>query len=108
LPQIAFHIVLQPDKGEEYVRLHSPVPDAISEQLAQAGISDFSIFLDREDVFGVFEYESEEKLARYLADDVSPDWTQAIIRICLRREIDPELPTLKRLPRVFRFDKQGS
>ena len=102
--QVAFHIILKPGAGREYVKLHSPVPDEISAQLSEAGIRDFSIFLDGDHVFGVLRYEDEELLKKHLGHDVSPAWTQAVISICDYREVDPELPLLKRIDRVFRFE----
>lgn len=102
--QAAFHIVLKPKMGQRYIDLHTPAPPEISEQLGQAGISDFSIFRDGDHIFGVLNYETESQLKEVLGNDVSPIWTQEIISICNYREVDPELPLLKRLARVFRFE----
>lgn len=102
--QAAFHLVLKPEMGERYIDLHSPVPTEISDQLGQAGISNFSIFRDGNHIFGVLNYESESQLKEFLGNDVSPHWTREVISICEYREIDPELPLLKRLVRVFRFE----
>jgi L-rhamnose mutarotase len=102
--QAAFHLVLEPEMGQRYIDLHSPVPREIAEQLQEAGISNFSIFRDGDHIFGVFDYESESRLHEYLKEDVSPNWTREIISICKYREVDAELPLLKRLPRVFRFE----
>lgn len=102
--QAAFHLVLKRQMGQRYVDLHTPVPVEISEQLGQAGISNFSIFRDGEHIFGVLNYETESQLKQFLGEDVSPIWTQEIISICDYREVDAELPLLKRLARVFRFE----
>lgn len=102
--QAAFHLVLEPEMAQRYIDLHSPVPREISEQLQLAGMSNFSIFRDGDHIFGVFDYESESRLHEYLNEDVSPIWTREIISICKYREVDKELPLLKRLSRVFRFE----
>lgn len=102
--QAAFHLVLKPEMGERYIDLHTPVPLEIIEQLEQGGITDFSIFRDGDHIFGVLNYESESQLKIFLAQDVSPIWTQEIIALCEYREVDSELPLLKRLARVFRFE----
>ena len=102
--QAAFHLVLAPEMAQRYIDLHSPVPPEISKQLGQAGISNFSIFRDGDHIFGVLDYESESQLKTFLAQDVSPIWTQEIITLCDYREVDSELPLLKRLARVFRFE----
>lgn len=102
--QAAFHLVLKPEMGQRYVDLHSPVPPEISQQLGQAGITNFSIFRDGNNIFGVLNYENETQLKEFLGKDVSPTWTQEIISMCDYRELDSELPLLKRLARVFRFE----
>ncbi len=102
--QAAFHLVLAPEMAQRYIDLHSPVPPEISKQLGQAGISNFSIFRDGDHIFGVLDYESESRLEEFLRNDVSPVWTQDIISICDYREVDSDLPLLKRLSRVFRFE----
>lgn len=102
--QAAFHIVLKPEMGQRYIDLHSPVPPEIIEQLGQAGISNFSIFRDGDHIFGVLSYETDSQLKEFLGKDVSPIWTQDIISICDYREVDANLPLLKRLARVFRFE----
>jgi L-rhamnose mutarotase len=102
--QAAFHLVLKPEMAQRYVDLHSPVPSEISDQLEKAGISNFSIFRDGDHIFGVLNYESECQIKEFLAEDVSPTWTREIISICDYREVDPDLPLLKRLARVFRFE----
>ena len=102
--QAAFHLVLKRQMGQRYIDLHTPVPIEISEQLGQAGISNFSIFRDGDHIFGVLNYETESQLREFLGKDVSPIWTQEIISICDYREVDSELPLLKRLARVFHFE----
>jgi L-rhamnose mutarotase len=104
MAQQAFHIILKPDAVARYKELHSPVPDAISQQLTKAGIYDFSIFLDGAHIFGVMSYDNEERLKRNLNVDVSPAWTKEIIDMTIQRKVDQELPLLERLERVFRFN----
>jgi L-rhamnose mutarotase len=104
MPQQAYHIVLRPGQESRYIGLHSPVPVEISQQLEAAGIYDFSIFIDEEHVFGVFRYDDEKKIVKFLANDVSPAWTKEIIASTLVRRIDPDLPLLKRLDLIFRFE----
>jgi L-rhamnose mutarotase len=104
MKQAAFHLVLKPGMSQRYVDLHSPVPPEISQQLSQAGIYNFSIFCDGDHIFGVLNYEDESQIKEFLGKDVSPVWTKEIISICDYREVDSELPLLKRLPRVFRFE----
>jgi L-rhamnose mutarotase len=104
MTQQAFHIILKPGTAARYKELHSPVPDAITQQLTKAGIYDFSIFLDGNHIFGVMRYSDEERIKQNLTNDVSPAWTKAIIDITIQRRVDHELPLLKRLEQVFRFE----
>lgn len=104
MPQVAYHIVLHPGQEARYIDLHSPAPVEINQQLEAAGIYDFSIFIDGEHVFGVFRYDDEKRIVKFLTNDVSPTWTKEVIASTLVRRLDPELPLLKRLDLIFRFE----
>ncbi|SHK95662.1 L-rhamnose mutarotase [Pseudonocardia thermophila] len=99
----AFHMVLRPGAGPEYVRLHSPVPKAISDQLAAASITDYAIFLDGDHVFAHFRYEDPEALRSALSYDADPEWTAQVIALTLDRPLDDDLPLIRGLPKVFCF-----
>jgi L-rhamnose mutarotase len=101
---VAFHITLKSRRGRTYKALHDPVPPEVFRQLGKAGIQNFSIFLDGDHVFGVFEYKSEKLIQKHLSKDAHPKWTKEVINICKIRELDPDLPLLKRLERVFKFE----
>lgn len=100
----AFHIKLKPGKIQEYKKLHSPVPDSIIEQLKEAGVFDFSIFADGEDVFGLMHFSDPNTFKLAMEKNVEPEWTQSVIEISEKREVDLELNSLKGLERVFRLE----
>jgi L-rhamnose mutarotase len=100
----AFHLKLKPGALARYKELHTPVPDLITKQLKHAGVHDFSIFSDAEDIFGIMHFKDKEVFKKAMQDDVAPEWTQAVIDICESREVDLELNSLKGLERVFRLD----
>ena len=103
MTQYAFEMTLHPGADAEYIRLHDPVPDAILEQLAEAGISDYSIFIKDGHVFGSYRCTDLDRARAALAHDASPEWSAAVIALIAHRDTDPDFPML-RFPRVFRFD----
>ncbi|WP_419759016.1 L-rhamnose mutarotase [Acidisoma sp.] len=48
MEQIAFRMVLNPGQAEEYRRRHDDIWPELVTLLHEAGVSDYSIFLDRE------------------------------------------------------------
>ncbi len=100
----AFHLKLKPGSLARYKELHSPVPTSVTEQLKRAGVYDFSIFADADDIFGIMHFNDKKMFKNAMQEDVAPEWTQSVIDICERREVDSELNSLRGLERVFRLD----
>lgn len=48
MPRLAFKMKLKPDSAAEYVRRHDAIWPELKQLLKDAGISEYSIFLDRE------------------------------------------------------------
>lgn len=103
--QYAFRVRLKPGAAAEYVRLHSPVPEAITAQLLDAGVHDYSIFVDGDDVFGVLRYDDLETMRTRLAADVAPEWTRQVSDLMVDRVVDPAYGLLAGMTRVFRLDR---
>jgi L-rhamnose mutarotase len=104
MPEHAFHLKLKPGSLARYKELHSPVPASITAQLKRAGVYDFSIFADAEDIFGIMHFKDKNMFKSAMQEDVALEWTQSVIAICERREVDSELNSLRGLERVFRLD----
>lgn len=105
MSQYAFHLELLPGRANEYVRLHSPVPEGILTQLAAAGIHDYSIFVDGDHVFGVFRYVDEQRLADVMEEDVDPEWSSAVVALTSHRDVDEGLHVPIGIRNVFRFER---
>jgi L-rhamnose mutarotase len=104
--QYAFHLSLPPGRRFEYERLHQPVPSAVVDQLLRAGISDYSIFAEDDEVFGVFSYEDADVVRSVMSEDADKTWTASVLRLLRGREIDPRIGMPVGLPRIFRLDGQ--
>lgn len=102
MTQYAMEMTLHPGAEDEYIRLHNPVPDEVTAQLADAGITDYSIFVSEGRVFGVYRCADLDRARVALAHDASPEWTRAVVALIADRKTDPDFAML-RIPRVFRF-----
>jgi L-rhamnose mutarotase len=101
----AFRIRLKPGTGEEYARLHDDVDQEVLEGIRRAGVHNYSIFLDAEDVFGYMEIEDLDRFAAEMRhSDPSRPWARAVINLFAQRDIDESVGFPRRLREVFRFD----
>lgn len=72
----AFKMKLNPGMAEEYKRRHDEIWPQLVDLLHQAGVSDYSIFLDEETntLFGVMWRRSDHGLAELPAHPVMQTW----------------------------------
>jgi L-rhamnose mutarotase len=96
-----FHVRLHPGALDEYVRLHDPVPPAVMEQLRSAGIRNYSIYAQGQDLFGSLAFTDRDQLKRALSYDAAPEWTKAVSELMIGRTVDPSTGLLAGLPEVF-------
>ena len=98
----AFVLRVRPDKIEEYVRAHGDVWPEMLDALRAAGIRNYSIFRDGNQVFGYFEADDLKATERYLAQqDVVRRWQDAMADLLQQRVPDAGPPALDE---VFRLD----
>jgi L-rhamnose mutarotase len=98
----AFVLRIRPEKTEEYVAAHRSVWPELLDALRAAGIRNYTIFQDGNQVFGYFEAVDLEAAGRYMADqDVSHRWQDAMAELLEDRVPDAGPPPL---PEVFRLD----
>jgi L-rhamnose mutarotase len=103
--RVAFRLWVQPDKLEEYKRLHQAVwPDLLADMRA-AGIRNYSIFADGPELFGFLECDTWDAVNAALAkSDANRRW-QEFMRGYLATPVDPDAPEpLRLLEEVFRLD----
>jgi L-rhamnose mutarotase len=103
--RVAFRLWVQPEKLEEYKRLHQEVwPDLLADMRA-AGIRNYSIFADGPELFGYLECEDWTTANAALAkSDANRRW-QEFMRDYLATPVDPDAPEpLRLMDEVFRLD----
>lgn len=75
--RVAQVIGIDPERIEEYERLHAAVWPAVLGQIARSGIRNYSIFRYGELLFSVFEYvgdDYERDMAAMAADETTREW----------------------------------
>ena len=105
MQRIAFRLWVQPEKLEEYIRLHQDVwPDLLADMRA-AGIRNYSIFADGPELFAYLECDDWETTSAALAQsDANRRW-QDFMRAYLATPVDPDAPEpLRMMEEVFRME----
>ena len=76
MEQIAFRMQLNPGQAAEYERRHDAIWPELAALLKQAGISDYSIFLDEADgsLFAVLRRERDHRMDVLPEQDVMRRW----------------------------------
>ena len=98
----AFVLHVRPDRIDEYVEAHRQVWPEMLDALRAAGIRNYSIFRDGNQVFGYFEADDLEAAGAYLAQqDVVTRWQDAMADLLEQRVADEGAPPLEQ---IFRLD----
>lgn len=101
----AFRMRLKPGTAEEYVRLHEAVDPEVLDGIRQAGIRNYSIYLDGDDLFSTFEVDDLERLGEVMRQgDPGRPWARAVTALFAEKGHDPATGMPPRLREVFRFD----
>jgi L-rhamnose mutarotase len=76
MPRLGFKMKLHQGCEDEYRRRHDAIWPELSELLRQNGISDYSIFLDRETrtLFGVLNIENSDRMSLLPGHPVMKKW----------------------------------
>lgn len=76
MEQIAFKMQLKPGHAAEYQRRHDAIWPELSSLLKEAGISDYSIFLDQASgaLFGVLRRSDGHRMATLAQEPVMQRW----------------------------------
>jgi L-rhamnose mutarotase len=98
----AFVLRVRPDKIDQYVEAHRTVWPEMLRALRDAGIRNYSIFREGNQVFGYFESDDLTRAAVYLsAQDVCTRWQDAMAGLLEERVPDAGPPPLEQ---IFRLD----
>ena len=98
----AFVLRVRPDKLDEYIRAHREVWPEMLEAISAAGIRNYTIFREGNQMFGYFETDDLAAAGRYLAaQDVSARWQDTMAELLEDRVPDAGPPPLEE---IFRLD----
>jgi L-rhamnose mutarotase len=98
----AFVLRVRPDKLDEYVAAHRDVWPEMLDALRGAGIRNYTIFRNGNEMFGYFEADDLEAAGAYMAEqEVNARWQDAMAELLDERVPDAGPPALEE---VFRLD----
>jgi L-rhamnose mutarotase len=98
----AFVLRVRPDKIDEYVEAHRAVWPEMLDALRNAGIRNYTIFRNGNEMFGYFEADDLEAAGAHMAEqDVNARWQDAMADLLDERVPDAGPPPLEE---VFRLD----
>jgi L-rhamnose mutarotase len=98
----AFVLHVKPEHIDEYVRAHANVWPEMLQALRDAGIGNYTIFRDGDQVFGYFESDDLEATAAYMeAQEVNARWQDAMAELLEERVPDAGPAPLEP---IFRLD----
>jgi len=99
--RVAFVLRVRPDKIDEYVAAHANVWPEMLDALRHAGVRNYSIFRDGNQVFGYFETDDAAASGEYMAaQEVSARWQDAMADLLEERVPDAGPPTLEEIFRL--------
>jgi L-rhamnose mutarotase len=98
----AFVLRVRPDKIEEYVEAHRAVWPEMLDALRGAGIRNYTIFRNGNEVFGYFEADDLDAAGEHLArQEVVTRWQDRMAALLEERVPDAGPPALEE---IFRLD----
>ncbi len=98
----AFVLHVKPEKVDEYVEAHRNVWPEMLDALRAAGIRNYTIYRNGNEMFGYFEADDLEAAARHMAaQEVNARWQDAMAELLDVRVPDAGPPALEE---VFRLD----
>jgi len=100
----AFLMTLKTGHQDEYARRHNPIWPELQDVLRGHGVSNYSIFLDRDAgrLFAYAEIESEELWAKIAQTEVCQQWWAHMRDLMLTN--DDNSPVAINLDEVFHLD----
>jgi L-rhamnose mutarotase len=103
--RIAFRLRVQPDKLDEYKRLHREVWPELLADMHAAGYRNYSIFADGNELFGYLECDDWDAANAALAkSDANRRW-QEFMQGYLATPIDPDASEpARRMDEIFHMD----
>lgn len=88
-------------KLDEYIKRHNNIWPEMSKVLKKAGISNYTIWNNGDDLFGYYECESVDYAARVQAESPVVDKWNEYMKDVLIMEMDPETGAQPKMRQVF-------
>jgi L-rhamnose mutarotase len=104
MERIGFRMRLQPGREEEYRRRHAAVWPELLADLKAAGASNYSIFLDGEDLFGYLVVNDFDRFRAAMATSEANARWQPEMAALIDPLTDPSTGFHRRLEEVFHLD----
>ena len=108
MERFAWKARILPGMRAEYVRRHDEIWPEMTAVLNQAGISNYSIWTDGDELFGYYECESAEKAAAVQANSPVVDKWNIYMKDVMVMAFDPQTGTAVRLEQVFLHEGPGA
>jgi L-rhamnose mutarotase len=104
MQRIAFLMKLKPGHEEEYKRRHDEIwPDMLA-ALHQAGVHNYSIFLNGEQLFAYLEVEDFARMTKLLATNPTNARWQASMQSLIDAPVNPQTNFPPTLAEMFHMD----
>jgi L-rhamnose mutarotase len=98
----AFVLHVRPDRIDDYVEAHRNVWPELRAALRDAGIRNYTIFRNGNEMFGYFEADDLDAAAAHMAaQEVNARWQNAMAELLEQRVPDAGPPPLEE---IFRLD----
>lgn len=104
MERIGFRMRLRPSQESEYRRRHAAVWPELLADLSAAGASNYSIFLDGEDLFGYLEVEDFAAFRERMANSAANARWQPDMLALIDPLTDPTTGFHRRMVEVFHLD----
>lgn len=101
MERFAWKAWILPGKHAEYVRRHDEIWPEMTTVLNEAGIRNYTIWTDGDDLFGYYECDSVEKAAAIQAGSPVVDRWNIYLKDVMVMVIDPRTGTAVQLKQVF-------
>ena len=104
MERMAWRGRIRPGCKQEYIRRHNEIWPEMKAVLKQAGICNYTIFADGDELFGYYECEKGAAYAaKVQAESPVVDRWNEYMRDVMVMDFDPETGTAVALERVFSF-----
>jgi L-rhamnose mutarotase len=104
MERFAWKARILPGMLREYIKRHDEIWPEMTAVLDQAGISNYTIWSDGDELFGYYECENVDKAASIQANSPVVDKWNLYMKDVMVMAFDPQTGTAVQLKQVFRHE----